>query len=511
MGKKDKDKKKGKSQDIADEQDAAASIERLEDGELLSMDDAIAILKTTRPTFYRWLKAGKIRGHKVGRQWRFYPEDIQRFLKGQAPRVEVHGDIQPLIDNLSEALGDDVQNATASDSSDDVERAIDLMLAVALRRRASDIHLHPARGKDVENHQAELRLRVDGVLHTQASFDGRLLPGLLGRLKSRGGCDLNETVQPQNGRFETTVLDRRVDARLCFLPSHRGETLTLRLIRPDNIHLDLETIGFAPKDLERIRRHIHQPYGLVIFTGPPGSGKTTTAYSALQEVADDGLKIMTLETTVDYALPFAVQVPARKDPLANAQAIANSDPDVIFLGVSDFDIPDLARLKAEMASTGHLVFSQRHASSAAAALRDLLALGVDDFLLAQATRLVVAQRLVRRLCPDCRQPGQPDDEQMWRAGERAAAGGLNWETLEKTFHQPVGCDACNYGYRGHMLIAETLELTPTVAAVLRSGGTAEDIQAAAVSDGMQTMAADGIARAARGETALEEVLRALAI
>lgn len=514
MGKKDKGKKKGKDKDqdaAKAEPDDSASIDRLEDGELLSMDDAIAILKTTRPTFYRWLKAGRIKGHKVGRQWRFYPEDVERFLKGQAPRVEVHGEIQPLIDDLRSALAGSNLLAAVTEEADDVEQAIDLMLAIAVHRRASDIHLHLARHVEGQPRQAHLRLRIDGMLHTQATFDGRVLSGLLGRLKSRAGCDISETAHPQEGRIETTVGEVSLDIRLCFLPTHRSETLTLRLLRPQNVHIDLATMGFAEHDIDRIRKHIRQPDGLVIFAGPAGSGKTTTAYSALHERADDGLKIMTLEEPIEYALDFAVQVPPRDDALAAVRAIGKSDPDVVFIGVADVASPQLLRATGEMASTGHLVFMQRQASSAAVALRALLDLGVDAFLLTQSVRLVVAQRLVRRLCPDCKQKGQPDGEQLWRAGELAAAGGLDWEGLVKNFHLPVGCDACNYGYRGQMLIVETLEMSPKVAAILRSGGSADALQAAAVASGMTTLAADAIARAANGETALEEVLRALAV
>lgn len=507
MAKKNKDKK-AKSKDKA-----GSEVPR---GELLDMDQAIEVLKTSRPTFYRWLREGKIKGHKVGRQWRFYPEDIERFLKGKDPRIEVRGDFSRLIENLTDALAQAGQSDVEPDrpdlSDDPPRRAAELALRLGVQLRASDVHIHGV--GDTQYPEGALLYRVDGVLHEQARFDAGVQDGLICRLKTMAGCDVAERALPQDGRLVLEAGDQSVDVRACFVPAVTGQAVTLRLLSKQGILMGLDNLPYSPADMDRIRSAIHSPAGLVVCAGPSGSGKTTLLYSCLDEVNTPGRKCLTVEDPVEFQFAGVVQMATRaKDGFGFAQAIRaimRSDPDVILVG--EVRNAETANACVQAALTGHLVLTSLHADSAGAALCRLVEIGVPGFVVGDATRLIVAQRLIRKLCPDCARSGEPSAEHMERAIAAAAEGGLDWDALAKNFRRPAGCAKCGQtGYRGRTCIAETLAIGPAIRRALRNGCDADALQRAAVAEGMVTMAGDGIARAASGQTTLEEIFRVLAL
>jgi len=479
-------------------------------GELLTMDQAIAALKTTRPTFYRWVRSGKVKGMKVGRQWRFTRQDIEMFLKGQEPQIELRADIGPLYETLRgrlAALGG--EDPSGPDDSP-VARTVAALIGLGVRMRATDIHLEP-----YESH-AVGRLRVDGLLHEVARFDLRLLPAIVEQIKRLAACDVREKALPQDGRIRLSLTDggrrRDLDIRVCCVPATTGEAVTARILQRDEVFLSLERIDHAPADRRRLMRALNLPWGLIVISGPTGSGKTTVLYSCLMELVSPERKIMSVEDPVEYLLPGVVQVgirPAQGLTFPRAiRSVLRSDPNVIMVG--EVRNREILELCMQSALTGHLVLTTLHTDDAAQALKRMVDIGPPPFLVADATKLVGAQRLVRALCPDCAAPSEPSAGALAEAERIARAGGLAWDGLPQAFRKPVGCPRCaQTGFRGRTLLAEMLEVTPRIASALRDDAPVDDLRAIAVAEGMTTLAADGVRRAAEGQTTLEEAFRVL--
>lgn len=486
-------------------------------GELVSLDAAVEMLKTTRPTFYRWVRSGKLKAMKLGRQWRFYREDVERFLKGEEPRIELAADITPLIEALKGRIADLGVKVPALDAASDLRRAVDYMILVAALSKASDIHItsHLEGTKTV----VAVRNRIDGVLHEVARFDPRLLPAVAEEWKRMAACDVREKEKPQDGRimiefaeFGGAKADDVLDMRVSFLPAALGEAVTVRILDRSAVDLRLDRLDYAPKDRERILRAAHGAWGLIVVTGPTGSGKTTVLYSCLNELSGPGLKVLSVEDPVEYFLPWTTQVAVNeKAGMTFARAVRSmlrSDPDVILIGeIRDYDTM-AASMEASL--TGHRVLTTLRADEAARALKRMVEMGMDPFVVADSTKLVMSQRLVRALCPACSVEDKPDSSRLDLAAEAARKGGLDWHALEPKFRKAVGCEKCaKTGFRGRAVITETLEVTPEIGRALRNGASVDELRALAVQQGMTTFAADGVRRAALGQTPLDEVLRVI--
>jgi excisionase family DNA binding protein len=505
-----KRKRKGKPQKAAPAEKPAAAKE----GELLNMNQAIKLLKTTRPTFYRWLRAGKIKGHKVGRQWRFERGEIERFLRGEEPRIELRADITPLLGEL-QALAEKAGARTAAlPEASPVLKACKLMLELGLAMRASDLHLETVQQAGGGGRTGRLRYRVDGVLHEAVAIDERLMPPIVEQWMKLPGCDPNAR-RPQDGvlSFDVEGELRGVNVRVSFMPTALGWAMTGRLL-PATALIDFDRLGLSERDRDRLDRAINRPRGSIVVSAPTGAGKTTTIYACLARLAAKDLKIMTVEDPVEVLLPGVVQTAV--SPSAGlthataARGMLRSATNVMFIGeVRNAEVLNLC-LQASL--TGHLVFTTLHTDDAATALVRMVEIGAAPFVVGDATELVVSQRLIRTLCPDCRRPAPLRGSDEMRAIEIARAGGLDRDALGKGFCQPVGCEACKgLGYAGLRPIAEALEVTGEIGAAVRRGAPAEEIRALAVGQGMTTMAADGLRRAAAGETTIDEVRRVLAL
>ena len=485
--------------------------------ELIGMGEAVEMLKTTRPTFYRWVRSGKLKAMKLGRQWRFYRADVERFLKGEEPRIDLPADITPLIDALRGRIAELGAKVPSLEGISDLRRATYCMILLATASKASDIHIT----SHIEGAQpvAVVRLRIDGVLHEVARIDVRLLSAVVEEWKRMAACDVHEKEKPQDGRIMIEAKElggaggakegEVLDLRVCFLPAALGEAVTVRLLDRAAVSLRLDRIDYAPKDRERILRAVHSPWGLMVITGPVGSGKTTTLYSCLNELAGPGVKIMSVEDPVEYYLPWTTQVAVREAAGKNfayyVRAVLRSDPDVILIG----EMRDYETLCAAMQSalTGHVVMTTLHADEAARALKRMVEMGMDPFVVADSTKMVMSQRLVRALCRHCSAEDTPETKRLDLAAEAARKGGLDWHTLQPAFRRAVGCEKCaQTGFRGRTVISEVLDVTPEIGRALRAGASVDELRALAVGQGMTTFAADGIRRAVNGQTSLDEVL-----
>jgi excisionase family DNA binding protein len=482
-----------------------------ENADLVDMEEAIALLKTTRQTFYRWLRSGKFKGMKVGRQWRFYREDIDRFLKGEGPRIDLPGSLKPLLGNLERKLKEAGKAPNAPLSGSEDVQAVSLMLLLGYHLRASDLHLEPT-AKEGGGTMAVLRYRIDGVLHVFAEFELPLLKPIVERWKTMGNANVHEAKKPQDCRIQMSLSGNPVDLRVSFIPACLGEAMTARFLDPNAVRLSLDNIPYSARDRDALEKAVMAPWGLVFVTGPVGSGKTTVLYACLQMRVKPQIKVMSVEDPVEYILPGVTQIQVRVAEgvtfSAALRAIMRSDPDVVMVG----EIRDLETLRVaqQMALTGHLVLSTMHTQNAAQALKRMVDVGGDAFLAADATKLILAQRLLRKVCPACGRSAKPSPGSLARAVDLARAGGLKEDIAKGTFKKTQGCAECRQtGYRGRTVMAEALVMTPEIAAALQQGVPPEEIQAIAVRQGMTTMAADGIRRAAAGETTLEEVFRIL--
>lgn len=483
--------------------------EKEEGEDIIDMDEAIELLKTTRPTFYRWLKEGKVKGMKAGRQWRFYREDIERFMRGDEPRIEFSGDFKPLIEALAEALenaGLDVNTIKKLKGGDDnpVVGAVNMMIKLALVMNASDMHLECHKDKGL------LRLRVDGVLHNLADIDIRIMPALAERYKMMAGCNVQEKYIPQDGRIHLNVEGRKIDLRISFVPVLFGEMVTVRLLSADAVSFTLDQLPFRDQHRKTIIKYLEKPNGLIIFTGPTGSGKTTTLYAAMNYLNKPDVKLISVEEPVEYAFAGISQIavnPGRGLTFSRAiRSILRSDPDVIV--VSEISDMETVSLCCEASLTGHRVLTSLHTNDAPNALARMVDIGVPSFLVGDATSLVVAQRLVRVLCPHCSEECSLPENLLDRAVNIVRSGGMQWEVMPKNWRKAVGCKKCrNLGYLGRTCINEVLEVSGEICTALIKGASCSELKTIAIGKGMTTIQAEAVLLAAQGKTSFDEVLR----
>jgi general secretion pathway protein E len=374
---------------------------------------------------------------------------------------------------------------------------VNLLVLRAIQMGASDIHLEP-----FEN-QFRVRYRRDGLLYEAEAPPKALQPAVLSRLKIMARLDIAERRLPQDGRFRLKVQGHDIDFRVSTLPTLLGESIVIRILDRGKVILDLHRLGFPPRELQEFDSLIHKPHGMILVTGPTGSGKTTTLYAALERINSPEKKIITIEDPVEYRLAGVIQMqvkPAIGLTFARGlRHIVRQDPDVVLVG--EIRDRETAEIAVHAALTGHLVFSTLHTNDAAGAITRLLEMGIEDFLLASAVMGIQAQRLVRLICPECRVPLPPEDVSPEL---RAAFQG----SLPESLSVGQGCPACaGTGYQGRSGIYELLVVDEPIRQLILKRADAVTIRQAAISQGMKTLADDGWAKVAQGLTTSQEVLR----
>ena len=414
------------------------------------------------------------------------------------------GEIETLAEELHGELGEDqfdIGKLTAADDSDaPVVRLLQSIFEDALQVNASDIHIEP------DDNLVRIRQRVDGVLQEHVMREKRITSALVLRLKLMSGLDISEKRLPQDGRFSVRVGGHDIDIRLSTLPTQFGESVVMRLLDQSVDAIDLNHTGMPEKMLARFRNLIHRPHGLVLVTGPTGSGKTTTLYGALSELNSPEKKIITVEDPVEYQLPRINQVQVNtKIGLTFGKvlrATLRQDPDILLVGeVRDEETAEIA-LRAAM--TGHLVLSTLHTNDAVTSAMRLLDIGIDGYLAAASLRAVVAQRLVRRICENCVEDDHPDQQDMLLLDAMLGA-----ERLAGTqFKKGRGCQSCNQtGYKGRVGVFELLEINEAMADALRRNDSSAFTKAAMDSPDFKPLTYVALEYAEQGVTTLEEVFR----
>jgi len=395
------------------------------------------------------------------------------------------------IDTAVAILLDESKEETAP-----VVRIINLMVIEAMRRHASDIHLESS------EHSLRVRYRVDGHLIDSHRLPKSIQSPILTRLKIMSGMDITEWRLPQDGRFKVKLEEREVDFRVSVLPITKGGKVVLRLLDKSNLSIGLDNLGFLPESIEQFKSAVKRPYGMILVTGPTGSGKSTTLYSVLNQLNHPTKNLITIEDPVEYQVEGITQMQVNAEIdltfASGLRAILRQSPDVVMIGeIRDFETADIA-MKASL--TGQLVLSTLHTNDAPSAVTRLIDMGVEPFLVASSVNLIEAQRLVRKLCLKCRERFEPAPALLERLEIRP--------TKDATFFKPSGCKTCNdTGYKGRMGIIEVFQVDERVRELIISRGHSWEIKDYAVQSlGMIPLRQDGFRKAQQGVTTLEEVL-----
>ncbi len=417
---------------------------------------------------------------------------------GKSAQGQIVGDLEQRVDEL--ALDADVQQLKDLASEAPVIRLVSLLITNALEARASDIHIEPFENRLI------VRYRIDGVLHEIESPPKRLSAAVISRVKIMANLDIAERRLPQDGRIRLRIQGKEIDLRVSTVPTMHGESVVMRILDKGGVTLDFDRLGFLEDTLEQFMKALLQPNGILLVTGPTGSGKTTTLYTALDRLNKPDVKILTVEDPVEYQMAGINQIQVKPQidlTFANAlRSIVRQDPDVIMIG----EIRDLetAQIAVQSALTGHLVLSTVHTNDAPGTVNRLLDMGVEDYLLTSTVVGIQAQRLVRTLCPHCKEPYQALPEVVEQMGLKRFA-----PTGHVTLYHAKGCASCaNTGYTGRISIIEMMNVTDALRTLVMKHATATDLKAQAVKDGMITMYEDGLRKAVMGITTIEEVLRA---
>src|SRR5689334_11012360 len=429
------------------------------------------------------------------------PTDLEAALErlygaGKSAVGQLIGDVETRTDELT--FDADVQQLKDLASEAPVIRLVSLLITNALEMRASDIHIEPFENRLI------VRYRIDGVLHEVESPPKRLSAAVISRVKIMANLDIAERRLPQDGRIRLRVQGKEIDLRVSTLPTMHGESVVMRILDKGHVALDFRKLGFEDDTLKVFLDVLLQPHGILLVTGPTGSGKTTTLYTALDRLNQPDVKILTVEDPVEYQMPGINQIQVKPQidlTFANAlRSIVRQDPDVIMIG----EIRDLetAEIAVQSALTGHLVLSTVHTNDAPSTMNRLLDMGVEDYLLTSTVIGILAQRLVRTLCHHCREPYVALPELVEQMQLRKFS-----RERDITLWHPRGCSQCaNTGYMGRVSIMEMLPMTDGLRSLVMKHATATDLRAEAVREGMLTMYEDGVRKALRGVTTFEEVL-----
>lgn len=406
-------------------------------------------------------------------------------------------DMEGLADDV-EVLEEQEEDSTVAADDAPVVKLINGLLTDAVKRGASDIHIEPF------EHEIRVRYRIDGALLEIMKPPLKMKAALTSRVKILSQLNIAERRVPQDGRLKLKMGNRVIDFRVSTLPVLFGEKIVLRILDKGNLTLDLTKFGFEPKAEADLMKAILNPYGMVLVTGPTGSGKTTTLYSALQRINTTEVNIMTAEDPVEYNLMGINQVLVRNEIgltfAAALRAFLRQDPNIIMIGeIRDLETGGIA-IKAAL--TGHLVLSTLHTNDAPSTITRMIDMGIEAFNVASAVNLVVAQRLVRRICPECKAPHTYKDEELHSLG-------TDLDRLRKIpFMRGRGCDLCSgTGYKGRQGLYEVMPLSPELRRMILRGASVAELRDQAVAEGMLTLRMDGIKKIERGITTLEEVVK----
>lgn len=426
---------------------------------------------------------------------------IRQHYGDEQPTIEdAIGDLQTQAEGTSEATELSDADLEKMAGQTPIIHFVNLVLGQAIRDKASDVHFEPF------EHEFKIRYRIDGALYEMAPPPKALALPIISRVKVLANLNIAEHRVPQDGRIKLTVAGRAVDLRVSTLPTQFGESVVLRVLDQSAVQLDLTQLTMPAPVEAAVREIIRRPNGIFVVTGPTGSGKTTTLYSCLKLLNTADVKILTVEDPVEYEIDGIMQVPvnyAADLTFACAlRAFLRQDPDIVMVG----EIRDLetAQIAIQASLTGHLVLSTLHTNDAPGAVTRLSDMGVEPFLLASTLEAVLAQRLVRRICPDCRSPYEPSDTVRQQAGlTRAELGG-------RPFFSGRGCPACHHsGYRGRLGIFELLRVDDTLRELIVAGASLVQLRQKAVEQGMVPLRAAGLEAMLAGETTLDEVMKYL--
>ena len=416
---------------------------------------------------------------------------------GKSAQSQLLGDVETRPDELS--FDADVQQLKDLASEAPVIRLVSLLITNAMETRASDIHIEPFENRLI------VRYRIDGVLHEVESPPKRLSAAVISRIKIMANLDIAERRLPQDGRIRLRIQGKEIDLRVSTLPTMHGESVVMRILDKGGVALDFHKLGFMEDTLKSFIDVLMQPHGILLVTGPTGSGKTTTLYTALDRLNQPDVKILTVEDPVEYQMVGINQIQVKPQidlTFANAlRSIVRQDPDVIMIG----EIRDLetAQIAVQSALTGHLVMSTVHTNDAASTVNRLLDMGVDDYLLTSTVIGILAQRLVRKLCPHCKEPYHALPEVVEQLGIAKLAG-----SGDVTLFHAKGCGQCsNTGYMGRFCILEMLPMTDPLRTLVMKHANSSELKGEAQRGGMVSMYEDGMRKALAGQTTFEEVLR----
>lgn len=408
--------------------------------------------------------------------------------------------IDDLLETIKEIRSDDIDETEVKedDIGDDVIHYVNRILADAFVKGCSDIHVEPYEKK------FRIRFRIDGTLQEVASPPKSLALPLISRLKILSQLDISEKRKPQDGRIKLSIGGQPIDYRVSSLPTLFGEKIVLRLLDSSNLELDMTKLGFESKQLKVFQEGIHRPYGMCLVTGPTGSGKTTTLYSALSELNVVGTNISTVEDPVEFNLEGINQVNMKRDiGLTFASALKSflrQDPDIIMVGeIRDYEVGEIA---VEAALTGHLVLSTLHTNDAPSTVTRLLNMGIEPFLLTGSLNVVVAQRLCRRICENCKVLDNVTVEELVSVGIAPSSA------QKIKVYKGAGCDSCGgSGYKGRVAVYEVLEMTPGLKDLILKQVSSDELRKQAIKDGMKTLRMSALTKVALGETTLDEAVR----
>ena len=417
--------------------------------------------------------------------------------------VRMGAAVEDVAENLGYSDDDPAELARIKEVVDDapVVRFVNSLINQAVQDRASDIHIEP------QENELRVRYRVDGVLHEVTTQSRKVANGIVSRLKIMADLDIAERRIPQDGRISIKAAGRAIDLRVSTLPTVYGEKVVMRILDKSSILLELADLGFLEHNLERFERSFRKPYGMILVTGPTGSGKSTTLYATLNVINRPQVNIVTVEDPVEYRLAGVNQVqvnPKAGLTFAGAlRSILRQDPDVVLVG--EMRDNETAQMGMEAALTGHLVLSTLHTNDAPSAVTRLAEMGIDPFLVGSAVDVVLAQRLARRLCPHCKEAYQPAREELAAAGMP-----LLEDDDPPALYRAVGCGRCaKTGYRGRLAVHEVMLVTEEIERLIVSGASTDEVARVAQEQGMKTLREDGLAKVLMGATTLEEVARVI--